>query len=98
MVLTELVQNAIEHGLRNSPGRVVVAASRADDEIEITVSDDGAGLPAGFSLTDSPRLGLQIVRTLVEGDLRGRISLEPGQSGGTAATLVITVPHERVAD
>lgn len=95
MVLIELVQNAIEHGLSGKRGAVQVSVYRVDDEIEVVVADDGAGLPEGFSLADSPRLGLQIVRTLVEGDLQGRIALEPRAGGGTAATLVIAVPPER---
>jgi len=96
LVLTELLQNALEHGLRGRDGRVVVGVRRSagidQQEIEIEVADDGAGLPAGFSLADSPRLGLQIVRTLVEGDLRGRIELRARPDGGTSATLRIPVP------
>ena len=92
LVLTELLQNALEHGLRGRDGRVEVAVRRTDHEIEIEVADDGAGLPAGFSLADSPRLGLQIVRTLVEGDLRGRIELRARPDVGTSALLRIPVP------
>jgi len=92
LVLTELLQNALEHGLRGRDGRVEVAVRRTDHEIEIEVADDGAGLPAGFSLADSPRLGLQIVRTLVEGDLRGRIELRARPDVGTSAVLRIPVP------
>ena len=92
MVLTELLQNALEHGLQGRPGLVEIAVRRQDQQLEIDVSDDGAGLPPGFSLSASPRLGLQIVRTLVEGDLRGAIELRPRPSGGTIASLRVTVP------
>ena len=96
LVLTELLQNALEHGLRGRDGRVQVVVRRHGrvdkQEIEIEVADDGAGLPVGFSLADSPRLGLQIVRTLVEGDLRGRIDLRARPDGGTSAVLRIPVP------
>ncbi len=98
LVLTELLQNALEHGLRGRNGLVEVAVRRRDNaveedqEIEIEVADDGAGLPAGFSLAESPRLGLQIVRTLVEGDLRGRIELRARPDVGTSAVLRIPVP------
>ncbi len=43
----------------------------------MVVDDDGAGLPAGFDVAASTRLGLQIVRTLVEGELRGTLALRP---------------------
>jgi two-component system, sensor histidine kinase PdtaS len=92
MVLTELLQNALEHGLRGRSGVVEVSARRIDDDLEIVVADDGEGLPVGFSLSASPRLGLQIVRTLVEGDLRGRLEIAPRPGGGTLATLLIPVP------
>ena len=91
MVLTELLQNAFEHGLRGRSGHVEVSVRRLDQGIEIMVADDGAGLPAGFTLSASPRLGLQIVRTLVEGDLRGSIEVRPRPDGGTSATLRIPV-------
>jgi two-component sensor histidine kinase len=89
MVLTELVQNAVEHA---SATRIDVEVERADDVLAIAVRDDGHGLPAGFALAESGRLGLQIVRTLVEGELRGSIELAPGAEGGTTARLVVPVP------
>jgi two-component system, sensor histidine kinase PdtaS len=91
MVLTELVQNALEHGIRGQSGRVEVNVHRFDQQIEITVADDGQGLPAGFSLSASPRLGLQIVRTLVEGDLQGSLDVRPRAGGGTQAMVRITL-------
>ena len=87
MVLTELVQNAVEHAFPTGVGRVVVEVARAPHELVVAVVDDGRGLPAGFDLAGSPRLGLQIVRTLVEGELRGDLALEPGERGGTRAVL-----------
>ena len=92
MVLTELLQNALEHGLRGRAGVVEVSARRHDHVLEIAVADDGAGLPIDFSLSASPRLGLQIVRTLVEGDLNGRLDVQARPGGGTLATLRIPVP------
>jgi two-component sensor histidine kinase len=63
--------------------------TRTEEVLTVVVRDDGRGLPAGFSLADSTRLGLKIVRTLVEGELRGSIDLEPTSGAGTAARLVI---------
>jgi two-component sensor histidine kinase len=57
--------------------------------VYVTVTDGGAGLPAGFQLDRSPRLGLQIVRTLVTGELRGTIELRTRPEGGTEAALVV---------
>ncbi|MCW2606287.1 MAG: putative signal transduction histidine kinase [Frankiales bacterium] len=93
MVLTELVQNAVEHAFPADPagrataGTVRVRAARREGGLDVVVVDDGAGLPAGFDLAGSPRLGLQIVRTLVEGELRGRLALRPARGAGTEAVL-----------
>jgi two-component sensor histidine kinase len=96
MVLTELVQNAVEHAYPDgAEGRIEVQVDRTDDALRVVVVDDGAGLPAGFDLAASPRLGLRIVRTLVDGELRGSIVLEPGPGGcGTRAVLEVPVPAE----
>ncbi len=91
MVLTELVQNAIEHGLGERAGSVLVQASRTGNELAVVVSDDGVGLPADFSVATSPGLGLQIVRTLVGGDLRGHLELTNRPEGGTAVLVRLPV-------
>jgi two-component sensor histidine kinase len=89
MALTELLQNALQHG---RPKRLEVVAERATDRLNVTVWDDGQGLPEGFDLDNSTSLGLQIVRTLVEGELSGRITIEPRQEGGTQVVLSIPLP------
>jgi two-component sensor histidine kinase len=93
MVLTELVQNALEHGVPEG-GRVEVHAKRSVTELIVVVADDGRGLPPGFAVDDSPRLGLQIVRTLVTGELDGTLTLRGGSAGGTEAVLEIPLPHD----
>jgi two-component sensor histidine kinase len=87
MVLTELVQNAVEHAFPQGPGTIDVRAERADGVLTLSVEDDGRGLPADFALGASKRLGLQIVRTLVEGELQGALSLTARDGGGTVAAV-----------
>ncbi|MBN1174634.1 MAG: sensor histidine kinase, partial [Micromonosporaceae bacterium] len=90
MVLNELLQNAVEHAFPPGvSGRVVVSVHRFRNQLHITVADDGRGLPEGFNLGASNRLGLQIVRTLVTGELRGSIELCPRASGGTEVAIVV---------
>ncbi len=97
MVLTELIQNAVEHAFpRGQSGDVVVAASRTSKWLDVTVRDNGRGLPPGFTLESSDRLGLQIVRTLVAAELRGSLELVPRSTGGTEA--VVRVPMTRRTD
>ncbi|SNT33881.1 sensor histidine kinase [Rhodococcoides kyotonense] len=88
MVLTELVQNAMEHGFEaGSAGTVLIKADRSARWLDVVIHDDGQGLPTGFSLERSEGLGLQIVRTLVSVELSGSLGLHPAQGGGTDASL-----------
>ncbi len=85
VVVTELLQNAVEHGFReDKPGRVVVSLVNDGSHLEVCVRDDGVGLPDDFSL-DSPSLGLTIVRTLVTTELGGTITMTT--DGGTRVDL-----------
>jgi two-component system, sensor histidine kinase PdtaS len=87
MVLTELLQNAVEHGFGAGPGRLTVRAQRFAGRLQVTVEDDGAGLPEGFDPETSTSLGLSIVRTLVESELEGRLELGAAPGGGTRVQL-----------
>ena len=95
MVLTELLQNAVEHGFvpGTTSGRIAIAVRRPAGRLQISVEDDGRGLPADFDLETSTNLGLSIVRTLVESELGGRLSLGP-RPGTRGARAVIDVPVE----
>jgi two-component system, sensor histidine kinase PdtaS len=89
MALSELVHNAVEHGYETGVrGRVeVIVACSAADQLQVEVVDDGRGLPEGFAMAESDRLGLQIVRTLVEGELGGHLTLTRRPAGGTVAAI-----------
>jgi len=92
MVMTELLQNALQHGLANAAkdeGILEVAAVREPERLTVTVADSGVGLPADFDLETSTSLGLQIVRTLVVGELGGRLQITPRPGGGTEAVVDI---------
>jgi signal transduction protein with GAF and PtsI domain len=90
LVVNELLQNAMEHAfLGRSAGRVLIALSEGPDAIRVEVRDDGVGLPEGFSPGRSADLGLQIVRTLVQDDLKGLLSLTTAHG----VRAVITMPR-----
>jgi two-component sensor histidine kinase len=91
MVLTEVLQNAVEHGFGDGSGKILVTAQRLVGRLRVTVEDDGMGLPEGFDLDNSTSLGLSIVRTLVESELDGMLEMGPGAAGGTRVTLDLPV-------
>jgi two-component sensor histidine kinase len=70
-------------------GEVVVSAHRHRKELHVTVVDNGTGLPEEFDAEQAGRLGLQIVRALVTGELNGTIELRARPKGGTEAVLVL---------
>lgn len=99
MVLVELVQNAIEHGYSGDAdsGEVAIRVERSAQWLDVTVHDDGRGLPERFRMEDSTRLGLQIARTLVESDLEGTLTLSSAAGGGTDAWVRLPAVPSREA-
>jgi two-component system, sensor histidine kinase PdtaS len=99
LVLTELLQNALQHGLSQSDrageGLLLVSAVRADGKLTVTVSDNGVGLPPEFDLETADSLGLQIVRTLVLTELTGRLEITPREGGGT--TVLVELPLDELS-
>ncbi|MEY4032211.1 MAG: hypothetical protein RL573_1123, partial [Actinomycetota bacterium] len=82
VVLTELLQNSIDHGFPEGEGggNVVVSLSHDDAELAITVVDDGRGIAPNFDLGAQTGLGLSIVRTLVTTELAGSIDMRQATS------------------
>lgn len=100
MVVTEVLQNAVEHGYPVSEheeadpttaGEIVLSVLRHQGRLIVEVSDDGVGLPADFSVEGSTNLGLSIVRTLVESELGGHLTMGAAP-GGDGARVVVDVP------
>jgi two-component sensor histidine kinase len=83
-VITELIHNALEHGLEASGTALAISVSRTDIHGEVKISDDGVGLPKDFDLAQSSNLGLQIVRTLTENELKGDLALRSSEKGTIA--------------
>ena len=89
IAVNELMQNALEHGFDNlERGLLQVVLAETKTHYEICVQDDGAGLPKNFSKSDS--LGLRIVESMIEEDLRGEFKIANRRGKrGTVATLKI---------
>ena len=86
LALTELVTNAVEHGLAGREGKVEIVAERDDEILSVTVRDNGVGLGEGKVGTG---LGTQIVRTLIQGELGGTIDWHTIMGSGTEVTIEI---------
>lgn len=106
VVLTELLQNAVDHGFPEGDGggNVIVNLKVEDNVLAIEVIDDGRGIPEDFVLADQTGLGLSIVRTLVTTELAGSIEMRPARTeemksaglvpriGNSGTVITLTVP------
>lgn len=101
VVITELVTNAVEHGLRGhgDGGKVVTRVERFPENVdqrkpmarlEIDIIDNGKGMDAGQPHNG---LGTHIVKTLVNMELKGSIEWMPGDDGkGTRVHISVRIP------
>jgi two-component sensor histidine kinase len=101
VVLTELLQNAVEHGFprdrfaqRTDEALVRVSLANDGSQLLVRVADNGVGLPPGFTL-DGSNLGLTIVRALVTTDLNGTIAM--ATDGGSIVEVRVPVEPSATA-
>ena len=93
LIINELLQNSLEHGFANrKKGCIRVNLEDTGEEVIITVADDGTGVADDFTLDQAKSLGLQIVRILVEDDLKGEIHLHKGTENGDGLMVEVVFP------
>ena len=91
LILNELIQNAVEHGLARKAGReLTVGVTRNEDEVRLEVVNDGKPLPESFDVRTSRNLGLNIVESLVRDNLLGEFNLF---SDGDKTRALVTFPN-----
>ena len=87
LILNELVTNALKHAFPGDAAReatIEIAMSVDTDDLELTVRDNGVGLPADFDLHAKRTLGMYLVRTLAR-QLHAELSV--AHEGGTRWVL-----------
>jgi LytS/YehU family sensor histidine kinase len=92
LIVQPLVENAIRHGIsrRASGGNVTVTAQHIAGQVEIRVTDDGVGLPPGWTLNTSTGLGLSVTRERIAGlhpNGSSRFAVTRRNSGGTEVEI-----------
>ena len=87
LIINELISNAFEHGFGDRQGgNIWVKLKRnSNNQIVLTIEDDGVGFGAEQNLQNSNSLGLELVCTLVE-QIDGQITLD--KSVGTKIEIV----------
>ncbi len=87
MCISELLQNAVEHAHADL---IALELDRTDDGVTLVIRDNGAGIDEAVLVdpANSGGLGLQIVHSLVTGELQGTVEFAVDQG----STVTIHVP------
>lgn len=93
LIINELITNAIEHGFKDiHKGKITVEGYLlASNRVSLSVSDTGQGIEDAAALLQTKRLGMQIIKNLVENQLEGTIGIGQNNPHGT----IITIEFER---
>lgn len=90
LIINELLTNSIMHAFDGGEGEILVSLHKsAGDEYELSVSDNGSGIPADIDPRHPATFGLMLVNSILE-QLRGR--LEADTTHGTRFTMRFNKP------
>ncbi len=85
LILNELFSNAIKHAFVDGrSGQISIQLQAENGRFQLTVADNGIGLPPQFNHRQTATLGLQLVHTLV-GQLDGNLTVKSRR--GTSFTI-----------
>ena len=90
LILQPIVENALEHGLKQKPegGTIILRTWEADDEIRILVEDDGIGFDTEVP-QDKRSVGLKNVSFRLQHMMHGRLTINSSPEKGTIVTISI---------
>lgn len=92
LAANELITNALIHAFRSrDTGLIQVLVTEEEGEIQLSVKDNGVGIPATNEGERRRGVGLDIVASLVDTDLQGQFQLR--NDGGTLATIRFPNPN-----
>ncbi|BDZ70992.1 PAS domain S-box-containing protein [Methanobacterium petrolearium] len=65
LIINELVTNSIKYAFPQKKGTITIALKSLSEQMQLTISDDGIGLPADLDPQNTETLGLQLLNSLV---------------------------------
>ena len=81
LIIGELLTNAIKYAFKDQvQNQIALTVSATEQEFQISISDNGVGVPDGFDIAGTNGFGLKIVDSLVK-QLSGTLSLVPQERG-----------------
>ena len=93
LLVNELIANAIKHGQGEIHLTVTEEnAGKEKDRIRLAVSDEGPGFPEGFDPAQNGNTGLELIRSLGEWDLQGKLFFSNLPGGGACVGISFPRP------
>jgi signal transduction histidine kinase len=86
-IAQEAVNNALRHG---KPRQIVMSLGRVRERAQLTVEDDGVGLPEDWQSGRGLGTRIMLHRAVMIG---GELSIEPNPTGGTFVTCSFPLPR-----
>ena len=74
LIINELVTNTIKYAFPQNEGTITIQLKSQHEKMEITIADDGTGLPKNIKWENPETLGLQLVQSLIK-QLDGELKL-----------------------
>ncbi|MBW2604856.1 MAG: PAS domain S-box protein [Deltaproteobacteria bacterium] len=77
LVLNELITNSLKHAFRDrAQGKIGISIHDSDDNtVQLRVSDNGTGITEGIDVKPGGGLGIEVVKHLVAGQLKGEMRI-----------------------
>ncbi|WP_121811381.1 tetratricopeptide repeat-containing sensor histidine kinase [Mucilaginibacter kameinonensis] len=90
LILNEVITNAVKHAFPHGDNDAVDIKLTVsdDDEIKLTIADNGRGMPVNFELSRNKSFGMVLIMGLVE-DLNGTFQLQ--KNHGTSITIIFKI-------
>jgi PAS domain S-box-containing protein len=66
LILSELISNALKYAFPKFYGKITIQLIRSDQNLVLTVSDNGIGIPEDLDLINTETTGMQLVQSLTE--------------------------------
>jgi two-component sensor histidine kinase len=86
LIANELLLNSLKHGFAGREMGRLSLELHEDDQIQMSVRDDGCGLPPGFDGGKNAGLGTELIHGMTR-QLGGRAEIVREPAGGTRATI-----------
>lgn len=87
LILNELITNALKYGCPpDRPCRILVGFGTFGEDYRLSVSDNGVGLPPGFTTRSTKSLGMRAIEALSR-QLQGRFVVEQQEVGAGFAVI-----------